>query len=248
MEGKETLQGRLADKGSSAVRKYRGIMTGDRSLWYFMKFELVTFLLGYVPGALGLFLRKVFYPSLFRSVGRGVVIGRNVSLRHPHKISLGENVYVDEGCLLDAQGADEMGLVVGSDVIISRNSMLICKYGSIHIGDRANFGSNCLIGSMGRIEVGADTLFAANCYVGGGMYRMDRTDIPVAKQGSYTRGPIVIGEGCWLGAAAVVADGVRLGRHVVMGAGAVAVKDLPDYAVAVGVPARVLRVRGESGS
>ncbi|MDP8217406.1 MAG: acyltransferase [Candidatus Theseobacter exili] len=245
MEKKEKLQDKLHDETTSAFTKYRQVVSGDTNLWCFLRYELIVFFLGFLPGAFGLFLRKIFYPFLFRSVGRGVVFGRNIILRHPHKVVIGDNVVIDEGCLIDAKGCTGKGIEIGNEVIISRNSSVIGKYGSVRIGDRTNIGTNCLFGSMGHVEVGKDTLFAANCYVGGGMYKMDRTDIPVVKQGSYTRGPVKIGDGCWLGAGAVVIDGVVLGRDVVLGAGAVATKDLPDFAIAAGVPARLIRIRGK---
>ena len=57
--------------------------------------------------------------------------------------------------------------------------------------------------------------------------------------------PVTIGDNVWLGAGAKVLDGVRLGNDVVVGAGAVVTSDLPDGAVAVGIPARVVRQRGD---
>ena len=245
MEGREKLQEKLHDRTTSAFEKYRLMVTGEMSIWYFLKYELITFFLGFFPGALGLFLRKIFYPALFRSVGKGVIFGRNIIVRHPHKVVIGDNVILDEGCLIDAKGCTGKGIEIGNEVIVSRNSSLVGKYGSIRIGDRANIGTNGLFGSMGHVEIGENTLFAANCYVGGGMYRMDRIDVPVVKQGSYTRGPVKIGDGCWLGAGSVVIDGITLGRDVILGAGAVATKDLPDFAVAAGVPARLVRIRGK---
>ncbi|NEQ84957.1 MAG: maltose O-acetyltransferase [Moorea sp. SIO2I5] len=84
---------------------------------------------------------------------------------------------------------------------------------------------------------------AGNCYIGGGRYLSDRLDIPMMEQGVYSKGPVVIGDDVWLGAGAIVLDGVRIGKGCIIGAGAVVTKDLPDYAVAIGVPARVIRMR-----
>lgn len=244
MNEKEKLRNRLLDERQSAFRKYREMMTGGQPLLHFLRYEMLTFLLGSLPGSPGFLLRKIFYPGLFRAAGRGVVFGRNMIIRNPHKIRLGDNVVFDDNCLLDAKGCGEgEEIEIGNQVMVSRNSSIIGKYGGIAIGDRANIGTNCLFGSMGKMVIGRDTIFAANCYVGGGMYHMERTDLPVALQGSYTRGPVIIGDGCWLGAGAVVLDGVTLGRDVVLGAGAVACGEIPDFAVAVGVPARVLRIR-----
>ena len=63
----------------------------------------------WVPGALGLALRKTLYPLLLGACGRGVVFGQNVVLRHPHKIRIGDNVVIDDNCLLDAKGDAQPG-------------------------------------------------------------------------------------------------------------------------------------------
>ena len=63
------------------------------------------------------------------------------------------------------------------------------------------------------------------------------------EQGVYSQGSIVIGDDVWLGAGAVVLDGVRIGKGCIVGAGAVVTKNLPDYAIAVGVPAKVTKMR-----
>ena len=63
------------------------------------------------------------------------------------------------------------------------------------------------------------------------------------EQGVYSKGPVVIGDDVWLGAGAMVLDGVQIGKGCIVGAGSVVTKNLPDYAVAVGVPAKILKNR-----
>jgi acetyltransferase-like isoleucine patch superfamily enzyme len=63
------------------------------------------------------------------------------------------------------------------------------------------------------------------------------------EQGLYSNGPVVIEDDVWLGAGAIVLDGVRIGKGCIVGAGAVVTKDLPDYAIAIGVPAKVTKMR-----
>ncbi len=66
-----------------------------------------------VPGALGLALRRTCYPWLLGRCGRNVVFGQNVVLRHPHKIRIGDNVVIDDNCLLDAKGDTNEGITIG---------------------------------------------------------------------------------------------------------------------------------------
>jgi len=62
-------------------------------------------------------------------------------------------------------------------------------------------------------------------------------------QGMYSRGPVVIGDDVWIGAGATILDGVRVGRGAIVGAGAVVTRDVPDFAVVTGVPAKVVSQR-----
>ena len=85
-------------------------------------------------------------------------------------------------------------------------------------------------------------MVAAYCYIlSGGRYEYG-SEIDFAAQDGYSKGPTLIGEGCWLGAKVMVLDGVSVGNRTVVAAGAVVTKDLPAQAVATGIPARVKSV------
>lgn len=71
-------------------------------------------------------------------------------------------------------------------------------------------------------------------------------DIPISEQGMDFKGGIHIGKNCWIGANTVVLDGVTIGNDTIVGAGSVVSKDLPAYSIAVGNPARILKMRKES--
>lgn len=246
VEAKTELRGVLEDEGRSAFDKYSRLAVGKPGVWALLKYELITGLLGAMPGALGFFLRQKAYSLLFQQCGRGVVIGRNVSIRHPHRIVLGHNVVVDDNVVLDAKGAAETTIRIGNGSIIGRGSILSCKGGAIVLGERTNISVNCTLISESHLRVGARVLIAGHCYIiAGGNHGLDRLDVAPVDQPRIERGGVDIADNCWLGASVTVLDGVSMGRDSVAAAGAVLTKVAPAFAVVGGVPAKMLYDRRE---
>jgi len=240
---KTEMQAALTDSRKSALAKYQDMIIGMPGILSLLKYEALTSIIGPLPGAMGLILRKVFFRSLFGKIGRDVVFGKSITIRHPHKIHIGDNVIIDDYAVLDAKGLDNKGIVIGDNVIIGRNSVISCKNGNITIGENSNIAMNCFIQSAKEVQIGKNVLFAAYCYViGGGDHRYERTDIPIIAQGQIVQG-ITIEDNCWIGAGVKVQDGTKIGRDSIIGAGAVVTKELPEFSVAVGVPAKVLKSR-----
>jgi acetyltransferase-like isoleucine patch superfamily enzyme len=236
------IQKELFDERRSKADKYRDLVIGRPGWGALIAYELVMHGSAMMPGALGLFLRAKLYPRILGAVGRNVVFGVNVTLRHPHKIRLGDNVVIDDGCCLDAKGSDNRGITIGNGVFVGRNTILSCKNGDIIVEDKANLGFNCEIFSASRVRVGKSILMAAYTYLVGGDHLYDRVDIPVLEQGRTARG-IEVDDHVWLGTHVVVTDGSRIGRDAIIGAGAVVVGEIPEFAIAAGIPAKVMRDR-----
>jgi acetyltransferase-like isoleucine patch superfamily enzyme len=173
------------------------------------------------------------------------VFGQNVLLRHPHKIHIGDDVVVDDHCLLDAKGDTNAGIRIGSGVFVGRNTILSCKNGDIEIADGANIGFNCEIFSASLVRVGKGTLLAAYSYLIGGDHDFSDRAVAVADQPRTSAG-ISVGAGVWIGAGAKVLDGVTIGDRAIIGAGAVVRADVPPGATAAGVPARVIEPSASS--
>ncbi|QXD16203.1 acyltransferase [Rhodocaloribacter litoris] len=238
----------LDETGRSRADRYRMLVVGQPGWGALIKYELVMLLSSWVPGVLGLFLRSRLYPLVLGHVGKGVVFGTGVVLRHPHKIVIGDNVVIDDNCLLDAKGATNQGISIGNGVFVGRNTILSCKDGDIRLEDRVNIGFNCEIFSSSRVTVGEGTLLAAYCYlVGGGNYDIAAGAPAFADQEGLESRGIDIGAHCWLGAGVKVMDGVTIGEGAVIGAGAVVRSAIPPRSLAAGVPCRVIRSRKAGG-
>jgi galactoside O-acetyltransferase len=183
-------------------------------------------LLGAVPGRAGRLLRRLYYRRRFAACGARLSIGEHPEIACAHNIRLGERIYVDRGFVLRA-----------------------CEGGSIVVGD--DFGANgnvrLIADCGGHVEVGDKVIVGPNVVIRASNHRIERTDVPIREQG-HTGGRIEIGDDVWIGANVVILPGVRIGAHAVVGAGAVVTRSVPEYAVAAGVPARVIADRREGGA
>jgi len=232
----------LFDRSRSAREKYADLVVGQPGWGALAWHEFVTLSSQQTPGALGYFLRKTLYPSLLGACGRNVVFGHGVVMRHPQKIRLGDDVVIDDNCLLDAKGDTNRGITIGSRVFVGRNTILSCKNGDIDLEDGANIGFNCELFSASQVRIGRDTLLAAYCYVIGGDHDFSDASRAVLEQARTSVG-VRIGAGAWLGAGAKVLDGVTIGDRAVIGASALVREAVPAGAIAVGIPARIVGQR-----
>ncbi len=237
---KQPLAEQLHDEQTSLFRRYCLKAVGDVRLSSLLKYEFFSLLFGNLYGGPGYVLRKWFWPALFKKAGGGLILGRGISLRHSGKVALGNRVAIDDHVLIDACGAGDEGIVIGDDVIISRNCVIQGKTGPVHIGSRTDIGCNTILSSVTGIFIEDAVLIAGNCYIGGARYHTENTARPVMDQGIYSKGPVHIGTGTWLGAGVTVLDGVRIGKNCIIGAGSVVIRDLPDFSVAAGIPVRLM--------
>lgn len=238
------LHGKVFDPRRSSFQKYCDIYVGRKGIVSFLRYELTILLFGQLPGAVGFFLRKTFYPSLFQKVGRNVIFASNITLRHPHKISLGTNVIIDANCVLDAKGGESSAISVGDNVTIGRNSALICKDGRIKIGSGVNITTyvNIGCGEKGNVEIGNNVEIGSFTHFSGRTYDIGPGDVLPSARGSRSKG-VIVEDLVWIGARVTILDGVRIGTKSVIGAGSVVTKEIPPNCVAFGVPARGERKR-----
>ena len=106
----------------------------------------------------------------------------------------------------------------------------------------SEIGERCRISIANSLEIGEKVLLSPNVYITDCDHEYRDVDVPVIDQGIVQRGQKVsIGEGSYIGINAVIVGNVRIGRHCVVGANSVVTKDVPDYCVAVGSPAKVIK-------
>lgn len=139
-------------------------------------------------------------------------------------ISIGEGTLVGERVSLSAgmPGEEPTGLMV------------------LRIGRGCSIGRGSMVVAHESVEIGEDVFVAPYCYVTDQNHTYVDLDTPIGRQ-LPRNSPVVIGDGCWLGAGCVILPGARLGRHVTVAAGSVVRGEFPDNCVIGGTPARVLR-------
>lgn len=173
-------------------------------------------------------------------------VGRSVRLRFVRRIVIGRHAAIGDGVILSGLGSD--GLVLGERSSIGAYSRLvtgtdIARPGShIRIGRRCGIGEYSSIGGSGGVSIGEDTIIGQYFSAHSENHNHADLSVPIRVQGT-TRAPIQIGEGCWIGAKVTVLAGVTIGPGCVIAAGSVVTRDIPAFAIAAGVPARVLRLR-----
>lgn len=235
-------------KKRGAWGEYRAATHGDIALWRVLRNELLTLLFGYVPGALGLALRRVFYPCMFKACGRKAVFGYGLTFRHASRIELGDGVILDDFSMLDAKGGG--GMALGDGVFVGRGTKIYCKGGSIALGDRVNISSMCTIYSGNSLAIGAGCMIGAYAYIlSGGEYDW-RDPTPYAEQcGNRTAGPLEIGPDCWIGTRATILDSAqRIGARALVAACALVNRPVEAGTAVGGVPARFIKNVGISGN
>lgn len=110
------------------------------------------------------------------------------------------------------------------------------------LGDYSELGTRCII--QANVHIGDNVIMGPDVKVYSRNHKFDRLDIPISRQGkNYYK--TFIGNDVWLGANTIVTAGCKIGDHAIVAAGSVITKDVPDYAIVGGVPAKVIRYRNE---
>jgi acetyltransferase-like isoleucine patch superfamily enzyme len=132
-------------------------------------------------------------------------------------------------------------LTIGPHAYFEPGVWLTSDTGRIAIGGGSFLNLNVMIAAVESVSLGEHCMLANGCLVTDGNHRFDDPDKPVPWQGFTTKGPVTLGDNVWLGANVVVTSGVTIGRRSVIGANSVVIDDIPEFSIAAGAPAKVLK-------
>jgi acetyltransferase-like isoleucine patch superfamily enzyme len=212
------------------------------SLPRYLAEQLLQAAVGWVPSIIGVGLRGLAYRAILRMEGMAA-IEDGVRIRFASNVHLGAGAYLDHGSYLHACPG---GISIGAGSFVMKNAILHVynfrdlPHAGITIGARSLIGEACILRGQGGITIGDDVYLGTLVQILAVNHIFSDPQRPISHQGITAQG-ISIGDGSWIGSGAIILDGVTIGRNVVIGAGAVVTKDVPDYGIAVGNPARIVR-------
>lgn len=183
-----------------------------------------------------------------KPISSSVFIGKNVKISEKKMLFIGDKTKIHDGVVLDSLSTD--GLRIGEQCVIGERSIIQCTGGlsnigkGIKIGDRTTFNNDCFFGCAGGIEIGNDVVAGQYVRFHAENHNYNDTNSLIKDQGVTHKG-IRIGNNCWIGSGAVFLDGAELGDGCVVAANAVVTKKFPDDSVVAGIPARIIKNRGD---
>ena len=162
--------------------------------------------------------------SHFYHLGKNVIFEDGVEISRPQEVSLGDLTYIQQDSFFN--------IPIHQDLDRPK----------IEVWENCGIGKRCVISAVNRIVIQDQVLIGANVHISDHDHEYRKVGIPVMFQSATTmQAEVVIGRGSWIANNCVIVGNVHIGRGCVIGANSVVNSDIPDYCVAVGAPARVIK-------
>lgn len=203
-------------------------------------------LVGYLTRRAVWLLRGIIKVLFLQGRIQFLFIGPSVELRNARYIQFGRGVSLERGSIID--GLAERGVRLGNGVTLGAYSIVrptgvLSRIGlGVVIGDNCGLDAYCFIGAAGGVKIGNNVIMGQHVSFHAEEHNVDDPLRPIKDQGVRRLG-IVVEDDCWIGANVTFLDGAHVGRGCVIGAGAVVKGRIPDYSIALGAPAKVIRSR-----
>lgn len=135
--------------------------------------------------------------------------------------------------------ASKILVKAGKNINIETGALFDCN---IKLGDNSGIGVNCRL-TLGPITIGNNVMMGPDVIIHTRNHRHDRWDIPMNEQGFEEARPVIIGNDVWIGSRVIILPGVTIGDGCIIGAGAVVTKSIEPFSIAVGNPAKIIKKR-----
>ena len=206
----------------------------------------IIYLLSLIIQRIFMLFRGFFVGLFLKQKGRNFFVGKRVIIRCKSKLKVGNSVSIQDYVLIDALSKD--GITLGDNVSIGIRTIIktsgsLGKMGKgMSIGKNSAMGNDCFVGAAGGVIIGEYVAIGQNVRFHSENHEFSDRNKLISEQGVSNIG-IEIGNDCWLGAGSVFLDGVKVGNGCVVGANSLVTKDIPDYMIVVGSPARIIGER-----
>jgi acetyltransferase-like isoleucine patch superfamily enzyme len=168
-------------------------------------------------------LFSILISSSFAAFGKKTLIQRPLRIYGEARIEIGDNVFIGAGSWLNAMDDGDSAAP------------------AIKIGNGSGMSGTCVISAIRGVQLEENVLLARNVYISDHIHKYDQITLPVMQQGIDKILPVLICRGAWIGQNVVICPGVTIGQGSVIGANSVVNSDIPEFSVAVGAPARVVK-------
>jgi len=229
---------RIIEKLFSKIKKEN---TEFEYKFNFREFSTIIFEKGFAV------LRGLLFVKPFLKKSKGLVFAsRGSKIQYGHKIKVGSGFNLMEYSILNALSYS--GVEIGNNFTLGKYAIIECTGVLRNVGNSLKIGNNvgvnhyCFIGVRGDITIGDNVIFGPRVNIFSENHIFDKLDIPIKIQG-VTKKNTIIGNDVWVGANVSIMPGVKIGNGCVIAAGSVVTKDIPDFLVVAGVPARIIKKR-----
>jgi acetyltransferase-like isoleucine patch superfamily enzyme len=191
-------------------------------------------------------LRGLYKRIYFGSVKGILFVGKRSTIRHASKIFAGKTFIIEDDVTINALSIK--GVTVGNNVTLRKNTIIECtgvitEIGEgLSIGDHVGISQNCFIQVRGFVKIGSYVMFGPGVSIFSENHGSSSTEKPMMLQPTFRKG-VTIGNDVWIGAQSIILDGVSIGDGCIIGAGSVVTISIPPYSVALGTPAKVIKMR-----
>ena len=192
-------------------------------------------------------LRGLIFVKPFLKKSKGLIFASKGSkIQFGHKIKVGSGFNLMEYATLNALSYD--GVEIGNNFTLGKYAVIECTGVLRNVGNSLKIGNNvginhyCFIGVRGNITIGDNVIFGPRVNIFSENHNFDRLDISIKNQG-VTKEDTIIGNDVWIGASVSIMPGVKVGNGCVIAAGSVVTKDIADFSVVAGVPAKIIKNR-----
>ena len=155
-----------------------------------------------------------------------------------------KKIFIDKGCFLYKcrvrVASNSKYIKIGAQTRIENNAFLNAHSGYIDVGSNRFIGPNTVIQGYGGVTIGNNVLIAGNSFISSSNHvyeNVTKERFLKDEAGKYT----AINDNTWIGSNVTIVAGVQIGEGCVIGAGSVVTKNIPDFSVAVGVPAKIIK-------